>query len=133
MPVRAGQCRSVPVRAGPCRSVPDRTAAAKTAAKRRRRGNSAPTSYEKQEFIIEVIVRADRANEGMTSLDIYEMIEALRLELSTKQIKRTFRLLKDSKRNRERLTGTVKAQKSTIKGSSITVEQQFRWHKVRKA
>ena len=43
-------------------------------------------SYEKQDFIIEVILRADRANEGMPSLAIYDMIEALCPELKRKQI-----------------------------------------------
>mmetsp|Transcript_55081 Transcript_55081/g.125309 ORF Transcript_55081/g.125309 Transcript_55081/m.125309 type:complete len:312 (+) Transcript_55081:149-1084(+) len=112
----------------PLPSVPDRAAAAKAAAKRRRRGKPALISYEKQEFIIEVIVRADRANEGMTSLALFDMIEALCPELKRKQIRPAFIKFKRSKRNRGRLTGTVKAQKSTTKRSAITVEQQFRWH-----
>ena len=115
---------------GPLPSVPDRAAAVKAAAKRRRRGKPALISYEKQGFISEVIVRADRANEGMTSLAIFDMIEALFPELKHKQIRDAFKNLKRSKRNRGRLTSTVKAQKSTTKRSAITVEQQFRWHQV---
>jgi hypothetical protein len=64
----------------------DRAAAAKAAAKRLRRGKPPLISYEKQDFIIEVILRADRANEGMPSLAIYDMIEALCPELKRKQI-----------------------------------------------
>ena len=55
-------------------------------AKRLRRGKPPLISYEKQDFIIEVILRADRANEGMPSLAIYDMIEALCPELKRKQI-----------------------------------------------
>ena len=109
----------------------DRAAAAKAAAKRFRRGKPPLISYEKKDFIIEVIVHAERANEGMTSLAIFDMIEALCPELKHKQIGGALKNLKGSKRNRGRLTGTVKAQKSTTKRSAITVEQQFRWHQVR--
>ena len=56
-------------------------AAAKEAAKRLRRGKPPLISYEKHDFITEVVVRADRANEGMTSLAIFDMIEALCPEL----------------------------------------------------
>ena len=62
-----------------------------------------------------MVLRADPANKGMTSLAIYDMIEALCPELKRKQIGPAFKKLKGCKRHRGRLTGVVKAQKSTTK------------------
>jgi hypothetical protein len=50
-------------------------AAATAARKRRPRGKPSLVSQKKQEFVVDVIVRADRA--GLASRDIYEMIETL--------------------------------------------------------
>ena len=83
-----------------------------------------------QRFVVDVIVRMDRANDGMTCPEIYEMIESLCPHLSRQQCKRVF-TQSIRPRFKARLTGIVIAQKSTTKRSAITIAQQFRWHKVR--
>ena len=65
-------------------------------------------------FVVDVIVRMDRANDRMTCPEIYEMIESLCPHLTRLQCKRSFT---ETIRHRFRteLTGIVIAQKSTTK------------------
>ena len=72
-----------------------------------------------QRFVVDVIVRMDRANDGMTCPEIYEMIESLCPHLTRLQCKRSFT---ETIRHRFRteLTGIVIAQKSTTKRSGHT-------------
>ena len=108
----------------------DAPAAAKAAAAKRSRGKPSVVSYDKKVFIVDAIVRADRANNGMASGAIHEMVGTLCPTLSLEQCKGAFKKIKRQLEFKERLTGVIRAQKSTTKRSGITIEQQYRWHKV---
>ena len=85
---------------------------------------------EVQNFVVDVLRRRDRANEGLTNRDTAEMIHDLVPELNIDQV--TGALRKTVRpNNKDLLTNIVKAQASTTKRSQITVAQQFRWHTVR--
>ena len=104
--------------------------AARLLSAKRSRGKPSVVSYDKKVFIVDAIVRADRANNGMTSGSIHEMVGTLCPTLSLKQCKCAFKKIKQQPEFKARLTGVVRAQKSTTKRSGITIEQQYRWHKV---
>ena len=108
----------------------DAPAAAARAGAKRPRGRYSVVSYERKVFIADAIVRADRANNGMTSGAIHEMVGTLCPTLSLEQCKGAFKKIKRQPEFKERLTGVIRAQKSTTKRSGITIEQQYRWHKV---
>ena len=95
------------------------------------RGKPALVSPEKQDFLVDVIVRRDRANEGMGRAEIITMLETLCPNLSAAQCKQAFKKIKRRDKYKGRLTGVVTAQKTTTKRSGITVAQQYRWHKVK--
>ena len=116
----------------PPRSLAAGVDAAAKAQRRRSsgQGNLSAVSMPTQRFVVDVIVRMDRANDGMTCPEIYEMIESLCPHLSREQCKRAF-TQSIRPRFKAELSGIVIAQKSTTKRSAITISQQFRWHKVR--
>ena len=81
------------------------------------------------EFVVDVMRRKDRANEGMTRTDAIDMLQDLQPEKTRTTLARSFDRNVRPK-NKDKLTGCIKAQASTKKRSAITVEQQYRWHKV---
>jgi len=97
-------------------SIAAGAAAAAAAQRRRSSGQVKKTLVGRpvQRFVVDVIVRMDRANDGMTCPEIYEMIESLCPHLTRLQCKRSFT---ETIRHRFRteLTGIVIAQKSTTK------------------
>ena len=76
-----------------------------------------------QRFAADVIVRMDCANDGVKT-------ESHCPQLTRQQCKRTFTET-IHRRFKKELTGIVIAQKSTTKGSGVTLAQQCRWHTVR--
>jgi hypothetical protein len=82
------------------------------------------------QIVMEHIIRADRANNGLTPAQIIEKMSTLQPELLQLQSKnhyhRTF-LKKHANRLKQK---PVKAQKTTSKQSQCTVAQQFRWFKL---
>jgi hypothetical protein len=85
---------------------------------------------DSQQFVIDVMRRKDRANDGMTRRDGIDMVQDLKPSLKRKQAERAFDRHVRAK-SKDVLTGIVKANKSTEKRCAITVPQQFRWHQVR--
>jgi len=75
-----------------------------------------------QRFVVDVIVRMDRANDGMTCPEIYEMIESLCPHLTRQQCKRSFTETIRRRFSKE-LPGIMIAQKSTKKRSGVTLAQ----------
>ena len=84
---------------------------------------------ELQEFVVDVVRRRDRGNEGLTNRDTAEMIQDLVPEFTTEQVMSSLRKTIRPK-FKSVLTNIVKAQASTTKRSQITVAQQFIWHSV---
>jgi hypothetical protein len=90
-----------------------------------------PTSLldgESQQFVVDVMRRKDRANDGMNRREGIDMVQDLKPELTRNQAVESFRRVRA--KNKDTLTGLVKANRSTDKRSAITVEQQYRWHQV---
>lgn len=80
-----------------------------------------------QAFVVDVIRRRDRANDGMSRREIVGMIQDLKPKLSKQQVSDVF--LKTIRPNNcSLLTNIVKAQATTTKRNQITVAQQYRWH-----
>ena len=104
--------------------------------KRREIGSSVgrPSSVldtKADEFIIDVVRRKDRANEGINRGEMAQMVQDLNPDLSVRaSLNKTDKL---RKQHASVLTGIVSAQASTTKRTAITVEQQYRWHEVRPA
>ncbi|KAL7528028.1 LOW QUALITY PROTEIN: hypothetical protein ACHAXR_004391, partial [Thalassiosira sp. AJA248-18] len=81
------------------------------------------------ELLCQVIIRADRANEGLTPSQIISKIQALNSALGETQAKNYFhRTFKKQFKGRIK-SKAVKAQKTTSRRSQCTVAQQFRWRK----
>ena len=96
------------------------------------RGKRPIVPYETQNFIVDVIVRRDGANDGMTRGDIAEMMGLLLPNVSSEQCADAFRKMKRSERFQGRLSGVVLAQKTTTKRSAIKIAPQFRRRKARR-
>ena len=82
-----------------------------------------------QSFVVDVLQRRDRGNEGLTNQDAASMIVDLEPALTTKQASEILRRSIRPKFS-DVLTNIIKAQASTTKRSAITVAQQYRWHMV---
>eukprot|EP00966_Prymnesium_polylepis_P155365 3588403-Prymnesium_polylepis.1 len=78
-------------------------------------------------FVVDVMRRRDRGNEGMSRRDGIQMVQDLQPELNSKQAAHQFDRQVRGK-HKEELTGIVKAEATTTKRSAVTVDQQFRWH-----
>ena len=85
-------------------------------------------SAEKK-VIVDVLIRKDRANEGVGVDGAVDILEQMLPNCSRKQLDGAFRRTVRPQ-NKEYLTGSVSAQKTTTQRSAITVAQQWRWHKV---
>lgn len=99
--------------------------------KRRRLGSQAGqpslVDSETQKFLVDVMRRRDRGNDGMNRREAVAMLQDLKPDLSRQQLSDTFRNTVRRNHSSE-LTNIVKAQASTTKRGQITVAQQFRWH-----
>jgi hypothetical protein len=84
---------------------------------------------DSQQFVVDVVRRRDRANDGMSRQQGIDMVQDLKPSLKRQQAARVFDRQVRAK-NTDVLTGIVKANKSTEKRCAITVTQQFRWHQV---
>ena len=81
---------------------------------------------EVSNFVAQVAVRADRANEGFTLSQTKSMISDLQPDLSDKQIDNFVgRTFFDS--HKDTVKRPVMAQATTTKRSNCTVAEQFRW------
>ena len=103
--------------------------------KRRKLGQHAgrPSLLSKcnSQFVMEHIIRADRANNGLTPVQIIENMSTLQPELSQLQPKNHYhRMFLKMHANSRLKQKPVKAQKTTSKRSQCTVAQQFRWFKL---
>ena len=89
-------------------------------------------SIEMQEVILDVLVRMDRANEGVGIAEALEIVAEICPELSSDQISNAlFHLRRKNPEFIARLTKKpVAAQATTTKRTAITPESQFRWHTV---
>jgi hypothetical protein len=87
-------------------------------------------STTSQEVIVDVLIRKDRANEGVGIAGAVDILEEMHPELKRGQIERSFRRTVRPA-NSFRLTQPVAVQATTTKRTAITVTQQWRWHKVR--
>ena len=81
-----------------------------------------------RQFVADVVRRKDRGNDGMSRRDCIDVVQDLKPELTRNQATEAFRMVRA--KNKDKLTGIVKANRSTDKRSAITVEQQYRWHQV---
>jgi hypothetical protein len=92
-------------------------------------GKTSIISSVDQKIIVDVLIRNDRANEGVGVDGAVDILEQMLPQYTHEQLDRSFRRTVRPK-NEERLTGPVSAQKTTTQRSAITVAQQWRWHKV---
>jgi hypothetical protein len=82
---------------------------------------------DEQEFVIDVIRRHDRGNDGLNKRRCVDKLHDLRPELQRKSVENAFdRTVRPH--NKEVLTGIIKANHTTVKRTAITVPQQYRWH-----
>ena len=87
-------------------------------------------SSKSQEVIVDVLVRKDRANEGVGVGGALDIIEEMHPELKRTQIDQAFRRTVRPAFV-HRLTNPVATQATTTKRTAITVQQQWRWHQAR--
>ena len=93
-------------------------------------GNPASTiDRSVDQFVVDVLRRKDRANEGLCRREMGDLVQDLAPNLSCKQAVRFADSIRA--RHKSELTGIISAQASTTKRTAITVEQQYRWHMVR--
>ena len=90
-------------------------------------GRKPMISKEDQGFVCDVLARADRGNEGKNRKEAIDLIQDLAPELSRKQASRALTVHILEKENNVK-KNIIKSQASTTSRSSITVDQQFRWH-----
>ena len=84
-------------------------------------------SEDVSEFLVAVMRRRDRANDGMSRSMSIDALQDLVPEKTRSALTKSFdRNIRPA--NKELLTGIVKAQASTVKRSQVTVAQQWRWH-----
>jgi hypothetical protein len=83
------------------------------------------------QFVMDVLRRRDRANDGVGIAGALEMFEQMRPDLSRIQITNAFAHT-IRPRHKEDITNLRVTQQTTTttKRSAITPEQQFRWHKM---
>ena len=80
-------------------------------------------------MIVDVLVRKDRANEGVVGNGAIDILEQIHPELKCSQIENSFRrTVRPAFAGR--LSNPVAAQATTTKRTAITVPQPWRWHQV---
>ena len=86
-------------------------------------------SDDSAQFVVDVMRRRDRGDEAMSRRQGIDMLQDVCPKLSMQQAQNQFDR-RVCRIHSEVLTGIRKAEATTSKRSAITVEQQFRWHKV---
>ena len=79
-------------------------------------------------FVVDNIRRADRAHDGKTVVDVIDLIQEVKPELSHTQASNAYRRTVKPGHSKL-LTGVVTAQPTTTKRSGVTVAGQYRWHR----
>ena len=82
-------------------------------------------------IIADVLIRKDRANQGVGVSGAVDILEQMMPQYSRKQLDASFRDTVRPKFAAE-LTNPAVVQPTTIKRTAITVEQQWRWHMAKK-
>jgi len=92
-------------------------------------GRKSLLNSKSQEVVVDVLLRKDRANEGVGVSGVVDILEDMHPELSRLQIDQSFRRTVRPA-HPSRLTGPVAVQPTTTKRTAFTVPQQWRLHKV---
>ena len=87
-------------------------------------------SEDEQTFGVDVIRIHDRGNDGLNKRQCIDTLHDMRPDLTRSSVTKTFDRTMRPKYTAE-LTGIIKANATTVKRTSITVPQQYRWHTVR--
>lgn len=90
-------------------------------------GRKSILSEENSQFLCQVAIRADRANDGLTPADMIAKIQRVQPELTEKQAANHYSRSFLKKHKGKLKSKPVKAQKTTSRRSQCTVAQQFRW------
>ena len=80
--------------------------------------------------ITDVLIRHDRANQGKGVKEAVDILETMHPELKRTQLEGSFRRTVRPKFVKV-LTRPVTVQATTTKRAAFTVQQQWRWHKVK--
>ena len=92
------------------------------------RGRKPVIPQDTTDLITQVVRKADRLNNGMSSKDIVAAVRMADPGLSKKQAENhTYNTLLPNARKDKKLTGSVKVQPTTVGRSNVTVAQQFRF------
>jgi hypothetical protein len=84
-------------------------------------------SSDVEEFIVAVMRRRDRANDGVSRTEAIDLLQDLLPATPREKLAKAFDVTIRPQHSFE-LTNIVKAQASTVKRCEITVPQQYRWH-----
>jgi len=85
---------------------------------------------QREVIIVDVLTRKDRANEGASVVEAFDILEKICPEYSRKQLDQAFRRTVRPQYS-ERMTDPVAAEATTTKRTAITPVQQWRWHKAK--
>ena len=90
-------------------------------------GNKPLFDDDSRQFVVDVIRRRDRGNDGLNRRECIDTMHDLKPECSRRAMTQTFdRTVRPQ--NNDVLTGIIKANPTTVKRTAITVAQQWRWH-----
>ena len=90
-------------------------------------GNKPLFNEAEQQFVVDVVRRHDRGNDGLDKRQCIDVMQDMKPEFKRSALLHTFdRVIRPS--HRGELTGIVKANPTTVKRTAITVAQQYRWH-----
>jgi hypothetical protein len=93
-------------------------------------GRQSLVKQNAQQFVVDVIRRHDRGNDGLSSREAVDVVREIAPHLTLKQATDTLR--KTIRPNfGDSITNIVKAQPTTSMRTHINIDQQWRWHQVR--
>ena len=84
---------------------------------------------EEEQFVVDVVRRHDRGNDGLNKMQCVDKLHELRPSLPRKSVINAFDRTIRPSRDTE-ITGIIKANSTTMKRTAINVPQQWRWHTV---
>ena len=93
-------------------------------------GRKSVISADTQAVINDVLIRLDRANQSKGVREAVDLLETMQPEFKRTQLEGSFRRTVRPKFVKV-LTGPVTVQATTTKRTAFTVQQQWRWHKVK--
>ena len=93
-------------------------------------GRKPVISADTQAVITDVLIRLDRANQGKGVREAMDLLETMQPEFKRTQLEGSFRRTVRPKFVKV-LTGRVTVKATTTKRTAFTVQQQWRWHKVK--